>query len=228
LILRAVLFDLFETLVTESETRPAGVSSRAAALGCEREAFRTHWKGVRPAVLSGRVSFCQALRDIATGLGSDPDDAILQRIRDERILVKAEPFAGVEPEVLMMLDRLRSRNLRVGIISNCFVEDIVAWPRCSLSSRVDCTLFSCEAGLAKPDPAIYVEAARRLDVDVSEAWFIGDGADDELSGAGRAGLRAFKALWFLRRWPHFSEEPRSISSVSTIDEFVSIVESTRL
>ena len=229
MIVRAVLFDLFETLVTESETRPAGVSSRAGVLGCEREAFRTQWKAVRPAVMSGRIPFRQALRDIATGLGGYPEDAILQRIRDERVQIKAEPFARIEPHVLMMLDRLRGRNLRLAVVSNCFAEDIVAWPRCSLSSRFDCTVFSCEVGLAKPDPAIYVEATRRLGIDdVAEAWFVGDGADDELLGAEHAGLRAFKALWFLRRWPHFREEPRSISSLSTVDEFVSVVESTCL
>src|SRR5438067_7380251 len=61
-----VLFDLFETLVTESVTRPFSVSSLASEFGCECEAFRTQWKAVRPAVILGRLSFRQALRDIAT------------------------------------------------------------------------------------------------------------------------------------------------------------------
>jgi putative hydrolase of the HAD superfamily len=61
--------------------------------------------------------------------------------------------------------------------------------------------------LAKPDPAIYIEATRRLQVDACHTWFIGDGGSDELTGAMQAGLRAFRALWFLRRWPHVREEP---------------------
>jgi FMN phosphatase YigB (HAD superfamily) len=32
------------------------------------------------------------------------------------------------------------------------------------------------------------------------AVFLGDCADDELNGATRAGLRAFRASWFLARW----------------------------
>src|SRR5258708_1678326 len=56
-MVQAVLFDLFETLITESGTRPAGVSSLAPELGCEREAFRAQWKARRAAVTAGCVSF---------------------------------------------------------------------------------------------------------------------------------------------------------------------------
>jgi FMN phosphatase YigB (HAD superfamily) len=221
---RAVLFDLFETLVTESLTQPAGVSSLASAFGCERQAFRTRWKALRPAVTAGHVSFRQALKDIATSLGGHAEEATLQRACDERARIKAEAFAQIEHQVLMMLDDLRRRNLRLGVVSNCFVEDVAAWPHCSLVSHVDCTVFSFEVGLAKPDPAVYREAIRRLDVDVSESWFIGDGGDDELSGAEQAGLRAFQTLWFLRRWPHFRETPGSAARFETVDEVVALVD----
>jgi len=172
----------------------------------------------------GRVSFRQALSDIATRLGSHADDATLQLVCNERIRVKGEPLTQIEPPVLMMLDQLRSRDLRLGIVSNCFAEDVAAWPNCSLASRFACTVFSFEVGLAKPDPEIYVEATRRLRVEVSEAWFIGDGAHEELSGAEQAGLRGFRALWFRKRWPHFAEEACSIGSVASFDNFVRVVE----
>jgi FMN phosphatase YigB (HAD superfamily) len=223
-MVKAVLFDLFETLITESATRPPGVSSLARELGCERQAFRQQWKALRPSVTIGRVSFGQALSGIATGLGGHADDVDLKRLCDQRIRVKAEPFAHIEDLILTTIDYLRSRDLRLGVISNCFAEDVVAWPQCSLASRFDCTVFSCEVGLAKPDREIYLQATRRLRVDASETWYIGDGADDELSGATAAGLRAFKALWFLRRWPHFREEPCSAPSIHTVEEMVSLVD----
>lgn len=223
-MVRAVLFDLFETLITESRTRPAGVSSLGPELGCERGAFRAQWKARRPAVMVGHLPFRQALSDIAARLGSHAEEATLQRMCDERIRVKAEPFEQIEHQVLMMIGHLRSRDLRLGIISNCFAEDVVAWPQCSLASSFDCTVFSFEVGLAKPDPEIYLEATRRLRVDVSDTWFIGDGMHEELSGAEQAGLRAFRALWFLRRWPHFREEPDSAASMASVEEVLSVVE----
>jgi len=49
-------------------------------------------------------------------------------------------------------------------------------------------VFSCEVGLAKPDPAIYHLAAARLGVEPAECLFVGDGGSDELSGAGAAAM----------------------------------------
>jgi len=199
-MVRAVLFDLFETLITESRSQPAGVSSLASELGCEREAFRRQWKALRPAVTVGRTSFHQALSEMATKLGRHAEDATLQRMCNERIHAKAEPFEQIEHQVLMVIDHVRSRDLRLGIISNCFAEDVAAWSQCSLASRFDCTVFSFEIGLAKPpakpDPEIYREATRRLRVDVSETLFIGDGGHEELSGAEQAGLRALGHFGF--------------------------------
>jgi HAD superfamily hydrolase (TIGR01509 family) len=221
-MVRAVLFDLFETLITESGTRPPGVSSRASELGCEREAFRNHWKSLRPAVTIGRLSFRQALSDITTMLGSPADEMTLRRLCDERARTKARPFEQIEDQVLVTIDRLRNRGVRLGVVSNGFAEDVAAWPTCALAARFDCTIFSCEIGLAKPDPEIYREATRRLGVDASETWFIGDGSDEELRGAERAGMRAFKALWFLRRWPHYSGEDRSEPSLCAIEEIADL------
>ena len=223
-MVKAVIFDLFETLITESRTRPPGVSSLAPVLRCEREAFRRHWKALRPAVTIGQLSFRQALSDITTRLGSPAADLTLQHLCDERVRTKSEPFEQIEQQVLMMIDYLRSRRIRLGVVSNCFAEDVAAWSRSSLATRFDCTVFSFEVGLAKPDPEIYREATRRLEADVSHTWFIGDGGHEELSGAEQAGLRPFRAMWFLRRWPHFREEPGALANVATVGDIVNLVE----
>src|SRR4051812_28885872 len=117
-MVNALIFDLFETLITESGTRPAGVSSLAPMLGCEREPFRTHWKALRPAVTIGRTSFRQALSEIATRLGGHADDDTLQHLCDERVRIKSEPFTRIEHQVLATVDELRRRHVRLGVISN--------------------------------------------------------------------------------------------------------------
>jgi HAD superfamily hydrolase (TIGR01509 family) len=223
-MVHAILFDLFETLITESRHPPSGVSSLAPEFGCAREAFRAQWKTRRPAVSAGRLSFRQALSDVVIALGGHADEAMLQRICDDRVRAKARPFAQIDPYVLTTLDHLRSWGLRLGVISNCFAEDVVDWPHSSLAARFDCTVFSFEVGLAKPDPAIYLEATRRLGVSASDTWFIGDGQDDELPGAERAGLRSFQALWFLKRWSHFREPPSSPSTLARVEEILPLVE----
>lgn len=220
---RAVLFDLFETLITESRTRPLGASSLGPELGCDGEAFRAQWRACRPDVANGRVSLRQALAEIVRRLGRQPEEATLQRVCEDRIRAKGAPFEQIEPEILSMIVDLRRRGLRLGVVSNCFAEDVVAWPRCSLAPHFDCTVFSFEVGLAKPDPEIYLEGTRRLGVDVAETWFVGDGMHEELSGAEHAGLCAFRALWFLRRWPNFREEPCSVASLAGVEDLLSLV-----
>jgi HAD superfamily hydrolase (TIGR01549 family) len=223
-MVRAVLFDLFETLVTESHTRPPGVSSLAPSLGCDRDAFRREWRVRRPDVTTGRLSFRQAIGDITSALGCPADEATLQQLREHRLRAKAKPFEQIEDHILRMIDDLRCRGLRLGVVSNCIAEDVAAWPHSALAARFDCTVFSFEVGLAKPDREVYREAARRLQVDAAHTWFIGDGENEELSGAEHAGLRPIRATWFLKRWPHFRDEPDSIAQVSTAGEVVTLVE----
>ena len=214
----AILFDLYETLVTESQTSPAGAASLGPELGCEPEAFRAQWRARRPAVTAGRLSFRQALAEITAGLGRHVEDATLQRVCEERVRAKKAPFERIEPQVLNVVGNLRSRGIRLGVVSNCFAEDVVAWPQCSPAPHFGCTVFSFEVGLAKPDPEIYREATRRLGVRAEDTCFIGDGMHEELAGAEHAGLRAFRALWFLRRWPHFREVPCSVASLASVED----------
>jgi HAD superfamily hydrolase (TIGR01509 family) len=223
-MVRAVCFDLFETLVTESETRPSGVASLAPSLGCERRAFRKEWKALRPAVVAGRVSFRQAISDVTAACGRQVDAATLQSICDERVRSKARPFQEVERPILMMLDALRQRGVRLGVISNCCAEDVAAWSQSALAARVDCALFSFDVGLAKPDARIFLEAARRLGVAAADTWFVGDGADEELAGAERAGLRALQACWFLKRWPHWQEDAGSSAGLASVEDVLRLVE----
>jgi putative hydrolase of the HAD superfamily len=64
-------------------------------------------------------------------------------------------------------------------------------------------------GCASPDPRIYRLALEQLDVEPAEALFVGDGANDELAGAERVGMRAIlvhrpgeEPAWpEVREWP---------------------------
>ena len=210
-MVRAVLFDLFETLVTESAAPPLGASRLGPELGLDEQAFRTEWHARRASIVTGRLSFCEALADIGSALGRHIESPDLERVRQRRLRTKAGPFARIEPEVIAALDALRDRGIRLAVVSNCFAEDVAAWATCSLAEYFDSTVFSFEVGAAKPDPAIYQEACRRLNVPPHAAVFVGDGMHDELTGAARAGMVAVQALSFLRRWPHFRSEPQIAS-----------------
>ena len=211
---RAVLFDLFETLVTESHSTPTRAGSLGPALGLDAAAFKIEWKARRPLVTLGRLSFAEALTEISRVLTGGVNEEAVRHACEQRLREKVIPFERPDPGVEQMIRELRARGVRLGVISNGFTEDVHHWSTWPLAREFECRVFSCEAGLAKPDPAIYKKAMRELEVEPATTVYVGDGGDDELAGAERAGLRAFRAAWFTGSAPSSLDYP----ALSTCNE----------
>lgn len=200
-MIRALLFDLFETLVTEARAPVRRASSLAMELGLSEDAYRREWRSRRRDVVLGLCSFREVLAQIVRASGTPVNQEILERLRSERVDQKASVLRTVEPDVLRMIGRLRVRGLKLAVVTNSFPEDVRGWDSSPLSPLFDRAIVSCTVGLAKPDPRIYHLACQELEVPPDEALFIGDGGDDEIDGARIAGLQARRALWYLSRWP---------------------------
>lgn len=65
----------------------------------------------------------------------------------------------------------------------------------ALAPYIDFAVISGEAGVAKPDPAIFAEALRRGRRTQREAVFIGDSAEADVAGAQASGI---PAVWMNR------------------------------
>jgi len=210
-MITAVLFDLFETLITESGIQPTRASSLATVLGLENDAYRKEWTIRRPSIVRGQMSFAEALTEISQTLMGRADQAAIRGICQQRIREKAVAYAQIHDEVAGLVTTLARRGVGLAVISNGFEEDVLAWSQCSLADEISCTAFSYAEHVAKPDPEIYQRALRRLGVDPATTVYIGDGGDDELVGAERAGLRAYRAAWFVHdspqrgTWPELTD-----------------------
>jgi HAD superfamily hydrolase (TIGR01509 family) len=210
-MITAVLFDLYETLITESGFTPTRASSLATTLGLENDAYRKEWKARRPRVVRGEMSLAEALAEISRALIGRSDQAVIQGICQQRIREKSAAYAQIHDGIIALVTTLARRGVGLGVISNGFEEDVLGWSHCSLAHEFRCTVFSCAERIAKPDPEIYLRAVGRLAVDPATTVYIGDGGDDELVGAERAGLRAYRAAWFVRNspqsgvWPELSD-----------------------
>jgi putative hydrolase of the HAD superfamily len=215
----AILFDLYETLVTERHAPSARASSLGKRLGLDDKAFRMAWKPQRLRVIRGEESFPSALLRIGLALGHSVDPDLAHVIADERRREKAALFRRFDPAALEVLWQLRARGLKLGVISNCFREDVHAWPQCQAAEYFDTAVFSFEVGRAKPDPEIYLEAMHRLGVEAANTAFIGDGGDDELPGAERLGLRTAQATWFRDELPGLPGRIPRLASWSEVLDF---------
>ena len=88
-MIEAVLFDLFETLVTESTASIRRASSLAAELGVSQDAYRRRWRSRRLNIVLGRCSFRDTLAQIVRTLDGSLDEELLERLRSERVKQKA-------------------------------------------------------------------------------------------------------------------------------------------
>jgi HAD superfamily hydrolase (TIGR01509 family) len=204
--LEAVIFDLYETLIThfDPDWRPG--RSVAEQLGLDSVEFSRAWKDVYDRRNSGSIGdYRSALREAARSLGCTPDEELLVRLDRAHTAGHERLFRRIEPDILAMLEALRGSSIKLGLISNTTPEEVAGWDLYALAPCFDEVVFSYQVGLVKPDERIYQLACEHLGVSTSAALFVGDGGDSELGGASKAGLEACWALWFLEQWRDWEE-----------------------
>lgn len=200
--IKAVFFDLYETLVTEFDPNWQPQPSLADRLGIRAEVFEAEWRARRDARMTGaQRNFQDVLRAICASVDHEVDQDMLEQLSAERLANKAAPFVHIEEDVVRMLHDIHRANVKVGLISNCAPEEVASWETSQLAEYFDDTLFSFQLGCAKPEARIYRLACERLSVEPERSIFVGDGGSDELAGAERVGLTPFHATWFIDRWP---------------------------
>jgi putative hydrolase of the HAD superfamily len=182
---RAVLFDLFHTLVSLEVSQAPGPSI-SELLGVDKETWWRVWVDDSGGYLLGRTDLKCALPAKARQANPAVTEAQIEQALAVRPAKFRHVLTRVEPGTLTGLGRLRAFGLKLAIVSNCGRDEIAAWPDSPLASLFDATVFSCIVGLKKPDPAIYRLAAGRLDLEPSRCLFVGDGGGDELAGARAA------------------------------------------
>ncbi|MEU1250417.1 HAD family hydrolase [Micromonospora arida] len=189
---RPVVFDLFHTLVQGAdEERDRVVGEMAVMVGVAPAelvaAYHATW---RDRLVRWDVE--ETIRILAGRLGGTPTDEQVTRAGEHRRALARRVLDSVSTATVDVLDALRGDGHPLALISNATSETAQAWPQSPLAQRFDVAVFSCDVGLAKPDPAIYHLAAERLGVGPAECVFVGDGADGELAGAAAVGMTVFR------------------------------------
>lgn len=186
----AIVFDLNDTLVHGGTRDLRDTVSRAMArdLGVEPDAFAAAVRASFDARCRGALGDVhETVFALAAGLGARPGPAAVHAAAERRFDMERSLLVAA-PRVLGMLDRLRRFGYRLGLISDCSAETPLLWRQSPLAERIEVTVFSCDLGVRKPDPSLYLAAAAGLGVPPHECLYVGDGASDELAGAQRAGM----------------------------------------
>jgi putative hydrolase of the HAD superfamily len=187
---KAVIFDLYGTLVptfSESKYRLL-VLQMAAALNAPPEPFWELWAA------SFNDSFLGIIQDsrakivlVCDKLRLNPEPSKISE--QTRLLFEHETLAMIpRPDAAGVLSALKQKQHKIGLISDCASETVAFWDNMPIKPFFDTVVFSCVAGVKKPDPRIYRLAMERLKVKPQDCLYIGDGSSYELTGARKVGM----------------------------------------
>jgi HAD superfamily hydrolase (TIGR01549 family) len=203
-MVRTVLFDLDDTLFDHRGCARDALTAVRASHECFRgmafsELEETHARvldELHQDVMVGRIPLDAARNErfrrlFAVAGVPAADDLARLAASTYRDRYKAARRAVAGAAALLPLVRERAS---VGIVSNNLLEEQRAkLSACGLDAFIDALVVSEEAGVSKPDPAIFRLALTRLGCAPGHAVMVGDSWTADVAGARAAGIRA---IWF--------------------------------
>lgn len=195
-MIRAIIFDLDETLLNRTETVRLFL----------RDQHR-RFPAIQARVLVER--YIARFMDLDNH-GYTKKDIVYPQLVDEfsievdwqELLADFEnrgewPQLVLFPRVEEYLQQRRQDGFKLGIVTNGSTNAQQAKiEKTGLDKLVDTFLISEKERIRKPEPEIFLRAAKRLDAATTECVFIGDNPRADVYGAQQVGM---KGIWF---WGH--------------------------
>lgn len=146
--------------------------------------------------------------------------------------VRGEPFpdVGLYPDTLAVLDELRERGYKIGLVTNSlspmWVRD-VELAGYGLLDRLDARITSGDTGFMKPHPAVFWRMLGLLNSTPDCAMFVGDSPMHDIRGANEVGLTSVQI-----DPPHLNREAkRPIEqpdfTITSLSELLSLLENLK-
>lgn len=178
---KAIIFDLLTALLDSWTLWDASTPSGTAEEG-------RLWRGRYLEITFGKgsyVSYEQLVRQAASEVGL-PESAPEALIRNWANL---QPW----PEDANVLQRLRSKGYKLGVVTNCSktLGHLAASKAAGNADTFDAVITAEESGYYKPVEQAYKAILDLMGLDASEALFVAGSAGD-VQGATRAGM---KVVW---------------------------------
>jgi putative hydrolase of the HAD superfamily len=163
------------------------------------EHFREEYEPLfwAPGVIE-EIEYPQLVRRLLRDFEIEVDDEQLGRFLEAEH-VAWDPARRLAAHTHPLLEALRERGLKLGLVSNAFDPGWLLHrdlELMGLAERLDFSVFSSEVGRRKPDPAIFEHALEALGVEPENALFVGDRLYEDVRGAAEVGMTTVQALWY--------------------------------
>jgi len=217
-VLRAVLFDLDDTLVDQRTAAAAAVRAWGAEHGVDDDGAVQRWVALcdvhheryQRRELTLHEQRRVRVREFLDRPSADDDEA---DALFAGYLHRYEAGWTRYDDAVPALRRVRAAGLRTAVLTNGDAEQQrTKVERTGLAGEVDVVVASSELSAGKPDPRAYAEALARVGAAAHEAVMVGDSLVNDVRGALAAGLGAV-LVDRLGEHPHVD-----VVRVTTLDE----------
>lgn len=207
--IKAVLFDLGETLLSFGKVRVARLFRQGAKLSyeylksqsqpvgnfqwyCWQNLIRVRIQSWLSNITGRDFDMLALLKEVGVKRGIELEPQQWQHLA----WLWYEPLsktARVEPNIARTLAKLRESGLKLGIVSNTSVN------RCCLDKHLEqmgildffaVRIYSCELDFRKPNPRIFEIAAQRVGEAFENILFVGDHVRNDVAAAAKIGMQA--------------------------------------
>jgi putative hydrolase of the HAD superfamily len=187
---KACLLDVYDTILASHF--PGRLAALAELADVPAERFSAQWLTLARERDTGRLTMAAAFARALVACDRDPDPGLIDRLvsTDAKLILT---HTEVCPDTVPFLDTVRREGIRVALVSNCADNTRPMLAAKGLLDLADAVVLSCEAGVAKPDPDIYLIALQEVGAQPADAVML----DDQprfCAGAEAAGVRAIQVV----------------------------------
>lgn len=195
-MIKAVIFDMFETLITHFACPLYMGKQIAEEAGIPEPKFREIWDTTEETRTLGKRTFEDVIEEILK-VNNRYSTELFERIVRKRKQSKEACFEHLHPQILPLLKELKENQVKIGLITNCYFEERDVIRNSILFPYFDAVCMSCELGMKKPEAAIFQKCMDELAVAPEECLYVGDGGSFELEAARSLGMHPLQATWYL-------------------------------
>jgi putative hydrolase of the HAD superfamily len=202
-MIKAVFFDLYQTLVhyhpTQAELEAQALESlgfKTSAAALDRPILTANENlykemSIRPLSKRSReeiaVLYTEYQITVLKEAGINAEEKVVLKLLG--MMQQAHMGLVVYEDALPVLTDLKQRWLVTGLISNIEKSMNETIQKLGIAAKLDIIVTSLDAGAAKPDPAIFQYALKKVNVLPSESIYVGDQYQVDMAGAKAAGMQ---------------------------------------
>ncbi|MBQ8815394.1 MAG: HAD-IA family hydrolase [Lachnospiraceae bacterium] len=196
-MIKAVIFDMFETLITHFESPLYMAKQISEDMGITEQKFREIWDKTDDDRTLGQKTLEEVIEK-SLRVNNCYTDELFEKIVGKRKQSKIECFRHLHSQIIPMFMTLKELNIKIGLITNCYFEESDVIKESEMFRYFDSVCMSCELGIKKPDVEIFQRCLKELAVRPEECLYVGDGGSFELETARSLGMHPLQAAWYLK------------------------------